>query len=111
MGLRISFFKTPKHRVFNYTPIYYDERKERMQERLDAIEKEKAEKEGREWKNERYVPGRNIRGKMRDNMEKNKRHSMSPSVSKIDGDKNKKWHQSKAVAFFLFVHFYLSPYS
>ena len=85
MGLRISFFKTPKHRVFNYTPIYYDERKERMQERLDAIAKEKAEKEGIEWKNKRYVPGRNIRGKMRENMEKNKRHSMSPSVSKIVG--------------------------
>ena len=62
MGIRLSFFKTPQHRVFNYTPIYYDERKERMQERLDAIEKEKAEKEGREWKNERYIPGRNIKG-------------------------------------------------
>ena len=54
MGIRLSFFKTPKHKVFNYIPIYYDERKERMQERLDAIEKEKAEKEGREWKNESF---------------------------------------------------------
>ena len=26
--MKISFFKTPKHRVFNYTPVYYDERKE-----------------------------------------------------------------------------------
>lgn len=85
MGFRLSFFKTPKHRVFNYTPIFYDERKERMQERLDAIEKEKAEQEGREWKNERYIPGRNIRGKMRDAMENNKRHAMSPSLSKIVG--------------------------
>jgi hypothetical protein len=46
-------------------------------------EKEKAEKEGREWKNERYIPGRNIRGKIRENMDNNKRHSMSPSLSKI----------------------------
>lgn len=56
-----------------------------MQERLDAIAREKAEKKGIEWKNERYVPGRNIRGKMRENMEKNKRHSMSPSISRIVG--------------------------
>lgn len=85
MGFRLSFFKTPKHRVFNYQPIFYDERKERMQERLEAIEKEKAEKEGRAYHSERYIPGKNIRGKMREARDNNKRHAMSPSLSRVVG--------------------------
>jgi hypothetical protein len=28
MPFRISFFKTPKHKVFNYTPRYWDPEKE-----------------------------------------------------------------------------------
>jgi len=32
MALRLSFFKTPKHRVFNYTPRYYDPQQERAEE-------------------------------------------------------------------------------
>ena len=30
--MAITFFPTPKHRVFNYQPRYYDERKERLKE-------------------------------------------------------------------------------
>ena len=30
--MAITFFPTPKHRVFNYQPRYYDERKERLRE-------------------------------------------------------------------------------
>ena len=30
--MAITFFPRPKHRVFNYTPRYYDERKERLKE-------------------------------------------------------------------------------
>jgi hypothetical protein len=85
MGIRFSFFKTPQHKVFNYTPIYYDERKERMQERLDAIEREKAEKEGREYKSERYIPGKHIKGKMHSALENNRHSSMSPSLSRVVG--------------------------
>lgn len=29
----ISFFKVPKHRVFNYQPLYYDPEKERREQR------------------------------------------------------------------------------
>lgn len=29
-----SIIKTPKHRVFNYTPRFYDEKKELMEKRL-----------------------------------------------------------------------------
>jgi hypothetical protein len=34
MPLRISFFKTPKHKVFNYTPLYWNPEKEAMEARL-----------------------------------------------------------------------------
>ena len=30
--MSITFFPRPKHKVFNYTPRYYDERKERLKE-------------------------------------------------------------------------------
>ena len=30
--MAITFFPRPKHKVFNYTPRYYDERKERLKE-------------------------------------------------------------------------------
>jgi 2-polyprenyl-6-methoxyphenol hydroxylase-like FAD-dependent oxidoreductase len=34
------FFKLPQHKQFHYEPIYYDERKERMEERIRQIEAE-----------------------------------------------------------------------
>ena len=33
-------FKLPKHKQFTYEPIYYDERKEQLQERIANIEDE-----------------------------------------------------------------------
>lgn len=33
----ISFFKVPKHRVFNYQPIYYDPEKERREQRRKEL--------------------------------------------------------------------------
>lgn len=83
MGLNFSFFKTPKHRVFHYEPLYYDEQKEKMAERLSEIEKEKAAQEGRTWKDEKYYPGRNIRGKIRNSSEENRKHSMNASTRRI----------------------------
>lgn len=35
MFQRFSFFKQPSHRVFDYQPRYYDERKERIQKRME----------------------------------------------------------------------------
>jgi hypothetical protein len=34
------FFKLPQHKQFHYEPIYYDERKERLEERIRQIEAE-----------------------------------------------------------------------
>jgi hypothetical protein len=33
MPFRVSFFKTPKHKVFNYTPRYWDPEKEARETR------------------------------------------------------------------------------
>lgn len=46
------FFKTPKHRVFNYKPLYYDPRKEELEEKIENQRKRDAGE---------YVPGDNIR--------------------------------------------------
>lgn len=35
-----SLFKTPRHRQFNYRPIYYNQQKEELQERIRKIEQE-----------------------------------------------------------------------
>jgi hypothetical protein len=40
------FFKIPQHRQFHYEPIYYDERKERLEERIREIEAEYGIKHG-----------------------------------------------------------------
>lgn len=39
MGLP-RFFRTPEHKRFHYEPIFYDERKERLEERIKQIEQE-----------------------------------------------------------------------
>lgn len=50
MGL--FFFKTPSHRVFNYQPLYYNERKEILEQKIDKARKREAGE---------YVPGDTIR--------------------------------------------------
>ncbi len=43
----INIFKTRKPRSFTYRPLYYDERKEKLQQRINEIEKEmQARKDG-----------------------------------------------------------------
>ncbi|MEA4868315.1 hypothetical protein SDC9_104173 [bioreactor metagenome] len=75
MGLRLSFFKTPKNRVFNYQPLYYDERKEDLQERIARAREETKSKD--------YVPGRNIRMNFRRNLYENKRRPGSPFILRL----------------------------
>ena len=41
MAIRFSLFKTPKHRVFDHKPIYYDPQKERKQELERMVEEAK----------------------------------------------------------------------
>ncbi len=41
----IRFSKLPKHRKFNYSPVYYDEAKEELHSRVDDIKREMGELE------------------------------------------------------------------
>ena len=62
----ISFFKVPNHRVFHYEPRYWDERKERREMVKNEALREKALREGKEWKDESYRPGMYISGKFQE---------------------------------------------
>ena len=37
----MGFFQQPKIRKFNYQPVFYDERKENLKNKIDAAEREK----------------------------------------------------------------------
>lgn len=50
----IKFFKTPRAKQFNYQPRYYDEQKEELQKRVEAIEREVMEAKGEETKERDY---------------------------------------------------------
>lgn len=39
----IKFSKLPRHRKFNYTPVYYDEAEEDLKSRVDDIKREMGE--------------------------------------------------------------------
>lgn len=66
MGL--FFFKTPSHRVFNYQPLYYDERKEALEQKIESARKRE---------NNEYVPGDTIRKGFRRLQYESKRSSTS----------------------------------
>ena len=94
MALQFTFFKTPKHRVFNYSPIYYDPEKEEREQRAAQL---RAEREGERRKKggdpsleegiggrradtrtreERlYYPGKRIRGSFQRSLYENRRHA------------------------------------
>jgi len=77
MAFNLSFFKTPKHRVFNYQPLYYDEKKEAMQERYARQhEEEKGKEQG-------YIPGRLLRGNLRRAVYHNRRGTGSVLLNRI----------------------------
>lgn len=69
---RITFFSTPEPRQYNYTPRYYDERKERLEELykkygrtpegMRKAEAEAALKDAAEGNPDHYVPGSLIHG-------------------------------------------------
>ena len=48
----MGFFQQPKIRKFNYQPVFYDERKEALKNKIDAAERERARE---------YVPGASIK--------------------------------------------------
>lgn len=67
MGLRLFLFHTPKHKVFNYQPVFYDEQKEDLKERIAKAE---AERDG--VSKEEYKPGSIIMTQMRKNASSHK---------------------------------------
>lgn len=75
----MAFFKTIKHRVFNYQPLFYDERKEAMQDRYDRLDDERKTKEGEST----YKPGKLIRTNLRKNIYGNKATVGENSISRI----------------------------
>ncbi|MDR1594210.1 MAG: hypothetical protein LBS43_06975 [Prevotellaceae bacterium] len=70
MALRFSFFKTPQHKRFEYTPRVWDPAKEERDERVKQIQKELGiidnTSDGKP-----YVP--NIKGSFRKEYEQNKK--------------------------------------
>jgi len=77
MALNLSFFRTPKHRVFNYQPLYYDEKKEAMAERYARVhEDEKGNDVG-------YIPGRLVRSKLRKAVYGNRRNAGSVLLTRM----------------------------
>ncbi len=52
----MGFFHQPRIRKFNYQPVFYDERKEALKNKIDAAERERAGE---------YVPGASIKGSFR----------------------------------------------
>lgn len=66
MAIRISFFKTHKHRAFNYTPRHYDPAQEELENRIRKAERE-AGYVRNEDKNKLYTP--NIKGQFKRNLD------------------------------------------
>ena len=109
--MRISFFPTPEHRVFNYTPRFYDPEKEKLRKIYEKYGKtypgdEKAtarqaaedlkdvasygevseilegEKEAKASKSS-YVPGQYIRGAYKEGLEKSRRQAGNQKVKRV----------------------------
>jgi hypothetical protein len=74
--MAIRFFYLPRGKQFNYVPRYYDERKERLEQRKKAIDQELALERGE--KPGKYVS--NIRGQMRGYIKKAKRQKRQSNI-------------------------------
>ena len=83
--MNISFFKTPEHRVFHYEPRYWDESKERREHVENEALKEKALREGKEWKDEAYKPGMYISGRLQEQARNSRRGSLNKNLTRIIG--------------------------
>ncbi|MDR1583576.1 MAG: hypothetical protein LBS55_10045 [Prevotellaceae bacterium] len=76
MALRFSFFKTPQHKRFEYTPRIWDPAKEEREERLKRIQEELGIIDNTST-GKPYIP--NIKGSFRKEYERN-----GKSKNKID---------------------------
>lgn len=77
MGLP-SFFKIPSHSIFDYKPLYYDERKEERERRNELIKQEMGinSTEMNEYKPQ-------IKGQIRRQIAQNRRHRKSSNLRLI----------------------------
>lgn len=78
MAFRISFFRTPQHRVFDYKPRYYDPDKEEFQERVEQSRLKYQEEARREDKP--YIPGASIRGSFKRNHEQKRAYPKNANL-------------------------------
>ncbi|MDR1170083.1 MAG: hypothetical protein LBK97_04525 [Prevotellaceae bacterium] len=78
MTLRFSFFKTPQHKRFEYTPRIWDPEKEDREERLKRIQEELGIIDTASG-GKPYVP--NIKGSFRKEYELNKKSKNKTSYS------------------------------
>lgn len=96
MGLNFGIFKTTRHKVFNYQPLYYDERKEALDEKIEkARRKEKGE----------YVPGASIKGSFSAN--KRIRYDVKRSKSR---DSVRRFITLAALVIFMIAMIYIVKY-
>ena len=74
MALRFGLFKTPKHKVFNYKPLYWDPEKEELNERIKRAQAEAGIIEASD--NPKSTHTRNmIRGSFQKAMYENRRYA------------------------------------
>ena len=72
MAFQITFFKMPKPRRFNYTPVFYDPVKERIEEARARVAKEEEEKV-RANGERLFAPGQHIRGNFQRTLDERRR--------------------------------------
>lgn len=83
----ISFFNTPRHKVFHYDPLFYNKEKENMKDRYakygKIYEKDGEETDGTNCEGPTYIPGKNIRGAIRKNMDNNRKQAGNSKLKTI----------------------------
>lgn len=67
MSIFFPFYKKPKLRTFNYKPLYYDERKDAMKQRIERIKKEMEMQQNENAMEEKKDFEKSIRGSFRNN--------------------------------------------
>ena len=74
MAFKLGIFKTPNHKVFNYQPLYYDPRKEELDEKVEMARREETGE---------YVPGDMVKRAFKRNRIDVKRGSAAKSITRI----------------------------
>ena len=72
-------FGEQEHKVFNYKPIYYDQKKEELRQKFGKVDGTY----DKESKKETYVPGSYIKGSWRDGNYKNTRSNANKAQNII----------------------------